>query len=82
MRGWGEWKNDEDVLDWGERKKDEVSGFGVVVGSVDEKRDLGILIEGIGWLPRVFVRLGDTEIFNCGVGGRSGKESEDSEDEG
>lgn len=82
MRGWGEWKNDEDVLGWGEWKKDEVSGFGEVVGSVDEKRDLGILIKGIGGLPTVFVRLGDWEIFNCGVGGRSGKESEDSGDEG
>lgn len=69
--------NDEDVLGWGEWKKDAVCGLGEVVDSVDEKSDLGILREGIGWLPRVFVRLGDWEIFNCGVGGRSGQESED-----
>lgn len=56
--------------------------LGEVVDSIDEKRDLGIRREGIGWLPRVFVRLGDWEIFNCGVGGRSGQESEDSGDEG
>lgn len=56
--------------------------LGEVVDSIDEKMDLGILREGIRWLPRVFVRLGDWEIFNCGVGGRSGQESEDSGDEG
>lgn len=63
MRGLGEWK------------KDEVCGLGEVVDSADKKRDLGILREGIGWLPvpRVFVRFGDWEIFNIGVGGRSGQ---------